>query len=321
MTEGKLEVVVFTHDHEAFVERTLASVLSQTTDFEISIRIHDDASTDGTVAAVRRALEHTDVDWSLYEAPTNRYAEGTAFYHEFIAASGAQYAAVLDGDDFWIDDTKLQRQVEALDAAPSAALCHHTVLEFAGGELRPVDWPPADFRQSIIPGSRLSVHNVVSSSAVVVRTSMFPKVMPAGYNGLGVGDYPMWALASAGHDIAFIDRAMTAYRVHDTNIYASLASSTRLDRELEARIYISNNVPEEFRATWRKGIVDAVRYDFDDELRATKALLEQRTAELSAARQETLSILNSTSWRITAPLRAVIARLRRRPVAGTGRAN
>ncbi len=310
----KLEVVVFTYNHEAFIENTLNSVLAQRTDFDISIRIHDDRSTDRTVDVVLATLAHSDIPWQLVEAPTNRYAGGTSFYHEFIAESVAEYAAILDGDDHWVDDSKLQRQVDLLDRHPRAALSHHPVLELVDGELKPVDWPPPYARVEVMPGSQLSVQNVISSSSVVVRTSMFPKTMPGGYNELGVGDYPMWALASAGNDIAFIDRVMSAYRVHQSNIFASLDWDQRFDRELEARIYISNHVPEEFRAAWRQGIVSALQYRFSvTESVPLQAQLAARTAELEGARQETRALLNSTSWRITAPLRAVSSRVRRRP--------
>lgn len=268
----KLDVVVFTHNHAPFVEQTLASILSQKTEFEFGIRIHDDASTDDTIAVVRSALAGTDIPYEVTQATTNRFAEGTSFYHEFIAASKAEYVAILDGDDYWIDEDKLQSQVDLLDREPTAALAHHPVLELVGEDLTPTDWPPADVRVDLMPGSRLSAQNVISSSSVVIRRSMFPTTMPVGYNELGVGDYPMWALASAGHDIAFIDRPMTAYRVHHNNLYASLDRDRRMDRELEARIYISNHVPEEFRADWRAGIVFALTYLLRGELAAKSTL-------------------------------------------------
>ena len=311
MAVPAVEVVVFTYNHEAFVERALASVLSQRADFGFTVRIHDDASTDGTVDAIRAALAATDIPWELVQAPTNQYAGGTSFYHEFIAATKADFVAILDGDDYWVDDEKLNDQVGMLVRSPTAALCHHAVLEVVDGEPREVDWPPADFRHEIMPGIRLSDNNVISSSSVVLRTSMFPRTMPVGYNELGVGDYPMWALASAGHDIAFIDRPMTAYRVHAANIFASLDNATSFDRELEARIYICNNVPEEFRAAWRQSMVMAVAYHSGVELQSAQNQLE-------AARQETRRILGSTSWRVTAPLRAVVERLRRQPSTEAG---
>lgn len=308
-----MEVVVFTHNHEAFVEQALESVLSQETDFGISLRIHDDASTDRTVELINRLLSTSVIPWRLVEAPENRYAKGILFFHEFIAQSSAEFIAILDGDDFWTDNHKLRDQVDALDRSPTAALCHHPVMESAQGRLTPIEWPPADYRREIIPGSMLTAQNVVSTSSVVLRASMFPRTMPQGFNNLRIGDYPMWSLAATGHDIAFVDRPMSAYRIHDSNIWASLESEERFDRELEARIYISNNAAEEDRALWRSGIVNAVQgyFDLASKLRRAESELEIQAAELSTAQQELHRVLASKSWAVTKPLRVMMRKLRR----------
>jgi hypothetical protein len=142
---------------------------------------------------------------------------------------------------------------------------------------------------------------------------MFPQEMSSAYNGLRIGDYPMWALTTVGHDIAFLDRLMSAYRVHDSNIWASLAPEERFDRELEARIFICNNIAEDARPQWRSGIVSAVtnHLGIGPTLAQAQLNLVDRDLELSAARQETQQILASASWRLTKPLRAAMRTIRR----------
>ena len=132
---------------------------------------------------------------------------------------------------------------------------------------------------------------------------MFPDSMPEGYNQLGVGDYPMWALAAIDRDIAFINRAMTAYRVHETNIYASIGLPLRFSRELDARLYVRDNVPEYLKGIWRDGILRAVQYYLDE--------IDDLSTKLGAAEATIAGILGSTSWRLTAPLRATASKLRR----------
>ena len=316
-------MVVFTHNHELFIKRALESVLSQKTTFEFCLRIHDDASTDTTAQIVNDFLSDSPIPWQLFREAENRYANGISFFHEFIAASSAEFIAILDGDDFWIDDNKLQDQADVLDRFPSTALCHHPVLEFNLGAFTTIDWPPEEYRQDIIPGSKLSAQNVISTSSVVLRTSMLPKTMPPGFNSLRIGDYPMWSLASDGNDIAFIDKAMSAYRIHESNIWGLLQAEERFDRELEARIYISNNVTERHRSLWRAGVVDSVKNYFgfsavSQTLKDTETELEVRAkelltaqAELRAARLATQQLLSSASWRFTEPLRKFRVALRR----------
>ena len=315
-----LEVVVFTYNHEAFVEQALKSILSQKAPFEISLRIHDDASTDGTVGIIKGLLSSSSVPWELTQAPENRYSQGISFFHEFMAESKSEFIAMLDGDDFWIDDHKLRIQVDALDRFPRASLCHHPVLEHVSGEFNPIPWPPAEYRREVLPGSMLALQNPISTSSVVLRGSMFPREMPGGFNRLRIGDYPLWSLATDGREVAFVDRVMSAYRVHGSNIWASLQPEDRFDQELEARIYISNIVAEESRTRWRMGIVNAMKHRFDSteklsqldgKLHEAEIKLDIQATELEAARRETQHLLASTSWAITKPLRAIVSSFKR----------
>lgn len=308
----RLEVVIFAFQHEEFIERTLASVVAQRTAFAFNIRIHDDASTDRTVEVARRFLGAGSIPWLIDRAPKNRYAHGIEYFHQFIAASHAEYVAVLDGDDFWLDDGKLQAQVDLLDRFPACALCHHPVMTFTNKGLQALDWPPPPFRQKILAGWRLSEQNFVSSSSVVLRMSAFPRIMPAGFNELSIGDYPMWALATAGHDIAFIDTAMSAYRVHGANIWAQLSSSARLRQEFAARLYIASNVAID-QSRWRSATETRLQQVVDD-LTGRARHAEDETLRVEAE----ITLIRATwSWRVTQPLRFT-RRLTRRSIAPHG---
>lgn len=257
---AKVDVIVFTYNHAPFIADALRSILAQRTAFDVAIRIHDDASTDDTVAVIEAELKDAGIAWSVERAPVNRYSQGFGFVHEFMAASDAEYLAMLDGDDFWIDDGKLQAQVELMDAAPGVALVHHPVMESADGVQTLIEWPPAPYREPLIDGDRLAAMNIISTSSVLLRRTAFPARLPEGLDRLSMADYPLWALTTAGHQIAFIDRPMSAYRVHGTNLWANLSLEERQDRELDAKIYIANALPEPHRGAWRQGIRDSARY-------------------------------------------------------------
>lgn len=327
-----VEVVMFTYNHASFVEQALRSVLAQQTDAQLSLRIHDDASTDDTVQIIQRVLADAAIPVTLVQAAENRYSKGIAFFHEFMAQSTSQYLAILDGDDFWTDDSKLQRQVEVLERLPAAALCHHPVLEHSSGTLTAIDWPPADYRDETIQGSRLSVHNFISTSSVLLRTAMLPKAMPAGFNQLKIGDYPIWSLTCSRHEIAFVDRHMSAYRVHESNIWALLGSDEQFDQELESRIFIYSHVSQEFRNQWRRGIVavstNRLAADFELERAKHAAALKQagvalanKSAQLLEAKREIRQILESRSWRMIETLRGLAGWLTPRKRTNDGRDN
>jgi len=303
----RLEVVVFAYNHEAFIEQALNSVLSQITDFAFSIRVHDDASTDNTSAVVERVLADARIDWRLERAPHNRYASGIEYFHEFIAASDAEFVAFLDGDDFWVDNVKLQTQVDLLDKHRGAALCHHRTSMLDGDSVLDINWPPLVYREEVLPGEALRSENIISSSSVVLRMSMFPRKMPQGFNGLRIGDYPMWAFATDAHEIAFVDRVMSVYRVHGANIWATLSPAERFDREIEARIYIAANIAH--NAHWRTALVDRIAEHVagveGSLVMRARADAEVQASAAEGARQELQQLLASRSWRVTQPLRAI----------------
>ncbi len=320
-----VEVVVFAYNHGPFIERALQSVLAQRTTFPIALRIHDDVSTDDTAKVIERTLRESTVPWTVTRPEENQFSQGLGFYHRFVAGSTAPFVAILDGDDFWLDEEKLQRQCEALQGSPSAALCHHPVLEFIDDALQPTDWPPTPFRTEVLPGSELSALNPIATTSVMLRRSCFPDSMPPGFERLEIADYPLWAFTTAGHDILYLDRPMSAYRMHHSSVYAALPQRKRALREFAARLYITENIGAPWRPAWREGLLAAIDYclgetarqadlaaalraDRDrliDELAAETAHAEQVDDERAEAVAERDRLRDSTSWRITAPLRAV----------------
>ena len=101
--------------------------LSQRTSFPIEILIHDDASTDGTEQILREYAEaHPDLLFPLFEAE-NQYSRGhsdTMDFYNYRRARG-KYIAYCEGDDYWTDQDKLQRQVDFLEKNIEYSVCFH----------------------------------------------------------------------------------------------------------------------------------------------------------------------------------------------------
>ncbi|WP_162249489.1 glycosyltransferase [Microbacterium sp. Root166] len=321
-----LEVHVFAYNHEDFIERTLKSVLAQETEFAFGLRIHDDASSDATVEIIERTLAASDIPWELVRATENRFSSGVDFWHDFLATSTAPFVAVLDGDDLWLDPSKLQRQMDLLLANPSAAICHHRVVELLGESMHETEWPPPQFREESVPGSQLSEFNPISTSSVVLRRAFLPTRMPAGFNELRVADYAVWALTSQGREIAYIDRPMGAYRIHEGSMYSSQSKRHRILEEMKTRQFIGLHVAEVDRPAWRTGLLNAIDYWLGENARladdlhriadeladvlARNANLQHDLADVIAVVDE---LQSSTSWRVTAPLRRLRTAINHRP--------
>lgn len=288
-----VEVVVFTYNHEAYIERALSSVLEQDIDLPLTIRVHDDASRDRTVEVAQVLLAASSRAGEVIRAPENRHQYGIDWFHEYISESEAEFVALLDGDDYWIDPSKLRRQVEMLRAHPEAALCHHQILHDIDGTLHGVDWPPGQFRREILSGDVLAVENPIATSSVLLRRSDVPEKIPDEFKSLALGDYPLWALVCQNRSIAYLDEAMSAYRVDGTGMFSSLAEAQRFRHSLRARLTIMLHVDQP--QLWAEGIEDVVGALWD---------------RINTAEGEVESLRDSTSWKVTRPLRTLAERLR-----------
>ncbi len=121
----KVSVILITYNHRDYIEQALESVLKQQTDFPIEILIGDDASTDGTSDIICRYCEQypdlirADIRAENVGATRNAYL--------LLQKARGEYLASLEGDDYWTDPLKLQKQVDLLDSHPEWIGCTHQI--------------------------------------------------------------------------------------------------------------------------------------------------------------------------------------------------
>ncbi|MCB0704402.1 MAG: glycosyltransferase [Saprospiraceae bacterium] len=132
--EPLVSVCIPTYQHVRFIRQCLDSVLMQQTTFPFEIILGEDGSTDGTREICQEyADKHRDIirlflrDRAdvIYIAgrPTGRYN----FTQNILAAKG-KYIALCDGDDYWLDPQKLQKQFDFMEANPTHAVCYHNAV-------------------------------------------------------------------------------------------------------------------------------------------------------------------------------------------------
>ena len=122
-----VSICCVTYNHAPFIRKCLDGFLMQETIFPVEILIHDDASTDGTDEIIREyTAKHPDKIFPLYEEE-NKYSNGYANKIDLFNYDRAKgkYIAYCEGDDYWTDPLKLQRQVDFLEAHPEYSVCWH----------------------------------------------------------------------------------------------------------------------------------------------------------------------------------------------------
>ena len=129
----KVSVCVPAYNHEKYIAQMLDGALMQQTTFPFEIVIGDDASTDSTQKIIQ---EYSDKNPGRIRAFLHSENQGPSEPKEFagrnnvlqlIKACKGEYVAMCEGDDYWTDPYKLQKQVDFLESHPDYAICHHNV--------------------------------------------------------------------------------------------------------------------------------------------------------------------------------------------------
>lgn len=114
------------YNHEPYLRQCLDGFVMQKTNFRFEAVVHDDASTDGSAAIIREyAAKYPDIIKPIYETE-NQYSKHDGSLRRIVnSALRGKYVAMCEGDDYWIDPLKLQKQVDFLEAHPDYTLsCH-----------------------------------------------------------------------------------------------------------------------------------------------------------------------------------------------------
>lgn len=120
-----VSVLCFAYNQEPYISQTLDGFLMQKTDFPFDVIVHDDASTDETANIIREyENKFPKIIKPIYETE-NQYSKNDGCLGRIMDdASKGKYWAYCEGDDYWIDENKLQKQVEMLESDKSASMVY-----------------------------------------------------------------------------------------------------------------------------------------------------------------------------------------------------
>ena len=215
-----VSVLMTVFNHAPFVERAIRSVLQQETLFAFELVVGDDRSTDASrdvVAALNREFEGRIV--SVLSTVNVGEVRNIA---QTLAVCRGQYIALIDGDDYWTDPNKLQRQVDYLKARTECSLCFHDVvmIDSHGGE-KP--WVAQKIFSSL---EDILQSNFIATSSVMFRRSALPD-LPPWYFDMQWGDWPLYVLLAQRGLLGRIASPMGVYRIHAGGAWSGLAVSQR----------------------------------------------------------------------------------------------
>lgn len=121
-----VSIITLTYNHEPYIRECLDGILMQQTSFKFELLIHDDASTDNTANIIREyATKYPNIIKPIYQTE-NQYSQKVPIGCTYLyPRAQGKYIALCEGDDYWTDPLKLQKQVDFLESHPDYVMCTH----------------------------------------------------------------------------------------------------------------------------------------------------------------------------------------------------
>jgi len=207
-------ICCITYNHEKFISEALDSFLIQETDFPFEIIIRDDASIDKTKFIIEKYYKRFPKIIKPILEEENTYSKGVKPMTVVIDSSNSDFIALCEGDDYFIDSKKLQRQYEVLQNNNEISLCFHNVNSIENScekEAELVVDSSIETRLFTLK-DLISVNPRIATSSMVFRKSMLDR--PDWFDKVVAGEKKIQYLLANKGLVRYLPQVMSVYRKH-----------------------------------------------------------------------------------------------------------
>lgn len=213
-----------TYNHENYIANALDSFLMQKTNFKFEILIHDDASTDRTADIIRKyEKKYPDVIKPILQKE-NQQSQGVkkiSYRFNHTRANG-KYIAMCEGDDYWTDPYKLQKQVDYMEQNPQCTFCFHNGFVVNDTkEMRKrfiIPWLQENRKFYSNHSRKYTAGEIQLLGFIPTASYLFPKHVldnpPEWFFEAPVGDNAMKLIASSYGYAYYMNEIMCVYRIN-----------------------------------------------------------------------------------------------------------
>lgn len=279
-----VSVLMITYNHEQYIRQALESVFTQQTEFEFEVVIGEDCSTDNTRSIIREfEAKYPDRLFPVYHTKNVGMIRNS--YEFCYPKLRGKYAAFLEGDDFWTDPQKLQKQVDFLEQNPSYSLCYHSFGVINERDII-VDLKYLENKNVAPPDNRCDLEYYLRYKNIKTLTVVFrmSSIVPAELHRVMFdspaptsGDIPLFFLLLSEGDGFFLNEIMGVYRLHSEGITNKKRKTN--DPVLITTIKIFNRLSNSKKKHFLKGrLIEALKSnlaigDIRMSLRIARALM------------------------------------------------
>ena len=219
-----VSICCIAYNQRPYIQECLEGLINQSTSFEFEILVHDDASNDGTAEIIENyQRKYPKIIKPIFQVE-NLYSKGVGITRDlnFPRANG-KYIALCEGDDYWIDDFKLQKQVDFLERNPDY-----------GGVSTNNRWffqDTNEYRDSRLPEGPIKFEDLCKSNVINSQTVLFHKSFAQNLqwmDGLKIGDWAIHLKVTSEKPYYRLPDITAVYRVHNAGVHSTLDEGQKI---------------------------------------------------------------------------------------------
>lgn len=218
-------------NNEDYIKEAIEGILIQKTDFSVEVVVGDDFSTDRTLEIVKSYSNTETITFKILDRkPYDSYwkvrkKKGRIYnFIDILNNCEGKYIALLDGDDYWSDPLKLQKQVDFLEGNPDYSISFHNVIIYNEDE-KIFEKDTITRRVETTTGEEdLAKGNYIHSPSVVLRNDF---KIPSWFDKVHLGDWSLYMLSIKGRKVYKFEEEMAVYRLHSNSIWSKLNQEKR----------------------------------------------------------------------------------------------
>lgn len=228
MNKPMVSICCLTYKHENFISDAIEGFLMQETEFPIEIIIHDDASPDRTPEIVETYRKmHPDIIKPIYQKE-NQHSKGVDIGEKYMWPKvTGKYIALCEGDDFWIDPAKLQKQVDYMERHPECTMCFHAAryLIYNSDVNDRLVRPYRRNKTVTLEDFILEGGGFFPTASLLFRSHLIFE-FPEFFKKRSLGDYPIALFMASQGTVYYLDEVMAVYRYKFPGSWTSMHLST-----------------------------------------------------------------------------------------------
>ena len=219
-----VSICCITYNHEKYIRECLEGFVLQKTNFDFEILIFDDASIDNTQEIILDYTKDKNNVKTFLQTKNQWNKKKYGLIGWLFPAAKGKYIALCEGDDYWTDPLKLQKQVDLLETNPNLVACHHWQKNCILKNSAFVEVESPKEGHGYYPQPISNVVEIFSNNLrIKARTVMFRNVIdenffPKWFYKVVFGDVPLSFLLGKFGDFGFIDEEMAVYRQTETGV-------------------------------------------------------------------------------------------------------